>query len=145
MSTLQEPSVIPDFDEVQLAELRQLLTQGRAARSDPAGLHQVALPDKSYSVLLKIVEDLVGGHVVALVSAAPEITSQGAANFLGFSRQFLVRLLEEGKIPFHRVGTHRRVYLQDLIAFRKERDRRRHKAIGEMARDAVKDGVYDDF
>ncbi len=73
------------------------------------------------------------------------MTSQESANFLGVSRQFLVRLLDEGKIPFHRAGTHRRVYLQDLIAFRKERDRRRHEAIGQMARDAVKDGVYDEF
>jgi hypothetical protein len=56
-----------------------------------------------------------------------------------------VRLLDEGKIPFHRVGSHRRVYLQDLITYRNERDRRRHEPIQEIARDAVRDGAYDDF
>jgi excisionase family DNA binding protein len=94
---------------------------------------------------MKIIEDLAGGKAVSLTSAAQEMTTQQAANFLGVSRQFLVRLLDEGKIPFHRAGTHRRVYFQDLISFRKERDRRRHEAIEQMARDAVKDGIYDEF
>ena len=73
------------------------------------------------------------------------MTTQEATSFLGVSRQFVVRLLDEGKISFHRVGTHRRIYLQDLISFRKERDVRRHHAIEQMAREAVKDGVYDQF
>jgi excisionase family DNA binding protein len=94
---------------------------------------------------VRIVNDLADGKAVSLTSGAQEMTTQQAANFLGVSRQFLVRILDEGKIPFHRAGTHRRVYLQDLISFRKERDRRRHEAIAEIARDAVKDGVYDEF
>jgi len=49
------------------------------------------------------------------------------------------------KIPFHRAGTHRRVYLQDVIAFRSERDRRRHEAIGQMSREALNDDVDDEF
>jgi excisionase family DNA binding protein len=73
------------------------------------------------------------------------MTTQEAASFPGVSRQFLVQLLDQGSVPFHRAGTHRRVYFQDLISFRKERDRRRHEAIEQMARDAVNDGVYDEF
>jgi excisionase family DNA binding protein len=145
MSSVLEPSLISDLDEAQITELQHLLTKGPAALGDATGRHRVALPDKPYQVLLKIIQDLANGRAVFLVSAAQEMTTQEAANFLGCSRQFLVRLLDEGKIPFHRVGSHRRVYLQDLITFRKERDRRRHEAIQEMARDAVKDGVYDDF
>jgi len=98
-----------------------------------------------YRVLIKIVQDLSDGKAVSLTSAAQELTTQEAASFLGCSRQFLVRLLDGGQIPFHRVGTHRRVYLRDLTAFRRQRDLNRHEAIRRMARDAVADGVYDEF
>jgi excisionase family DNA binding protein len=145
MSSILEPGVIRDLNSAEIAQLQQLLTERTAAAPDSAGLHQVALPDKPYQALLKIVRDLASGRAVSLASAAQEMTTQEAANFLGCSRQFLVRLLDEGKIPFHRVGSHRRVYLQNLINYRNERDRRRHEAIQEMARDAVKEGVYDDF
>jgi excisionase family DNA binding protein len=94
---------------------------------------------------LKIIRDLATGRAISLAAAAQEMTTQEAANFLGCSRQFLVRLLDEGKIPFNRVGSHRRVYLQELVTYRNERDRQRHEAIREMAREAVRDGVYDDF
>lgn len=143
MPPVLEPNMISGADEAEIAELRRLLEDRRA--KGRRGLHEIELPDKLYRLLLRIVDDLADGKAVSLSSAAQEMTSQEAANFLGVSRQFLVRLLDEGRIPFHRVGTHRRVYLQDLISFRKERDRRRHEAIEQMARDAVKDGVYDEF
>lgn len=129
--------------KAEVEQLRQLLTTPRArgARS----LHYITLPDKIYRLLVRIVDDIADGKAVSLTAAAQEMTTQQAANFLGVSRQFLVRLLDDGKIPFHRAGTHRRVYFQDLISYRNTRDRRRHEAIVEMARDAVKDGVYDEF
>jgi excisionase family DNA binding protein len=145
MQSILEPTVISETEEVQVAELRRYVSDSRAALIHPDGLHRIELPDRLYKILLRIIQDLVDGKAVSVTLAAQELTTQEAANFLGVSRQFLVRLLDEGKIPFHRVGTHRRVYLRDLIAFRKERDRRRHDAIEEMARDAVKDAVYDDF
>ena len=145
MSSILEPAPIPDLNKAEIAQLQQLLTERTAVAPDATGLHRVALPDKPYQALVKIIRDLAGGRAVSLASAGQEMTTQESANFLGCSRQFLVRLLDEGRIAFHRVGTHRRVYLQDLINYRNERDRRRHEAIQEMARDAVKDGVYDDF
>jgi excisionase family DNA binding protein len=145
MSSVLEPAVIPDLDKAELVALQHLLTESGVTAADSAGLHRVALPDKPYQALLKIIRDLATGRAVSLAAAAQEMTTQEAANFVGCSRQFLVRLLDEGKIHFHRVGSHRRVYLQDLINYRNERDRRRHEVIQEMARDAVKGGVYDDF
>ena len=138
-----EPTIIPDLEEAQVAELRRLLSRDSDV-GERRGIHQIKVPDRLYSLLLKIVQDLAEGKAVSLTSAAPEMTTQEDESFLGMSRQFLVRLLDRGEIAFHRVGTHRRVYLQDLISFRKERDRRRHEAIAQMAREAVKDGVYED-
>ncbi|MBV9266160.1 MAG: excisionase family DNA-binding protein [Acidobacteriaceae bacterium] len=145
MSSILDPALIPDLNKAELVQLQQLLTERSTVAADTAGLHRVALPDKPYQALVKIIGDLASGRVVSLASASQEMTTQESANFLGCSRQFLVRLLDEERIPFHRVGTHRRVYLQDLISYRNERDRRRHEAIQEMARNAVKDGVYDEF
>jgi excisionase family DNA binding protein len=142
MPSLLERTTISDAQEAEVAELRRRIEGDREGHR---GLHEIALPEKLYRLLLKILDDLADGKAVSLTSAAQEVTTQEAANFLGVSRQFLVRLLDEGKIPFHRAGTHRRVYFQDLITFRKERDHRRHEAIERMARDAVKDRIYDEF
>lgn len=133
---------VVEMRQTQVFELRRQLEE---RRGKARGTHRIALPDSSYRLLLRIVHDLAEGKAISLTPAAQEMTTQKAAEFLGFSRQFLVRLLDEGTIPFHRVGTHRRVYLQDLISFRKQRDQGRHEAIRQMARDAVNDGVYDEF
>jgi excisionase family DNA binding protein len=143
MRSIFESASISETQQAEVAELRRCLEGDHA--KDRRGLHEIALPDKLYRLLLRIIEDLADGKAVSLSSAAQEMTTQEAANFLGVSRQFLVRLLDEGKISYHRAGTHRRVYFQDLISFRNERDRRRHSAIEQMARNAVKDGVYDEF
>jgi excisionase family DNA binding protein len=144
MPSILEPAIISEADEAQVAELRRFLANS-GRESGRSGIHQIKLPDSLYRLLLKIVQELADGKAVSLTSAAQELSSQEAASFLGVSRQFLVRLLDEGKIHFHRAGTHRRVYLQDLISFRKERDQHRHQAVEQMARDAVADGVYDEF
>ena len=57
------------------------------------------------------------------------MTSQAAANYLGVSRPFLVKILEENKIPFHYVGTHRRVLLKDLKEYEKQRDKERRASM----------------
>jgi excisionase family DNA binding protein len=129
--------------EPDIVELRRRL--GGPSGQQHRGLHEIALPDRQYRLLMKIVDDLAEGKVVSLTQTSQEMTSQQAANFLGVSRQFLVRLLDDGKIAFHRVGTHRRVYLEDLVSFRDDRDRRRRAAIRQIAKQAVKDGVYNEF
>jgi len=145
MSSLADPAIFSGPDEAQVAELRQFLERGADRSTAKRKFHEVKLPGNLYRVLVQIVQDLSDGKAVSLTSAVQELTTQEAASFLGCSRQFLVRLLDGGKIAFHRVGTHRRVYLRDLISFRRQRDLNRHEAIRQMARDAVGDGVYDEF
>lgn len=99
-----------------------------------------------YAALLKRHEELQKEVADKAASVAPraQLTTQQAADLLGVSRQYLVQgLLEKGKLPFYRVGTHRRVDLKDLLTFRAERDRARHEALNEMAKRDVESGVYD--
>ena len=83
------------------------------------------------------------GKAVSIVPEHQQLTTQRAANLLGVSRPFMVRLVEEGNLPFHMVGSHRRVYLKDLLAYRKRRDEERHDSINRMARMEMEAGTYD--
>ena len=70
-------------------------------------------------------------------------TTQAAANYLGVSRQHLVDLLEKKEIPFHKVGTHRRVTFKDLLVFERRRDKTRREALDKLAADVDAAGLYD--
>jgi excisionase family DNA binding protein len=96
-------------------------------------------------VLIRILTHMEEGQAITIIPAGHELSSQDAADLLGVSRQYMVRLLEGGKLPFHRAGTHRRIYLRDLMAYKKERDRQRREALDQMAREEVEAGTYDVF
>jgi excisionase family DNA binding protein len=83
------------------------------------------------------------GKAVGIVSEQLELTTQRAANRLGVSHPFMVRLLEERKLLFHMVGAYRRVYLRDVLAYQVKRDKERHASIIRMARMEKKAGTYD--
>ena len=52
-------------------------------------------------------------------------------------------MLEEGKLAFHMVGSHRRVYLSDLLGYKTKRDRARHDAVKRLAREDVEADTSD--
>ncbi len=62
---------------------------------------------------------------------------------LGVSRQFLIKLLERGEIPHHMVGTHRRIYVRDLLAYKAKRDSSRRKILDDLTRAEAEEGLYD--
>jgi excisionase family DNA binding protein len=78
-----------------------------------------------------------------------EFTTIEVGKILGMSSQFLVGLLEKGEIPFHMVGTHRRMYARDVLAYKAKRDLSRRTALDDLARAEYEEGVYgrvpDDF
>lgn len=78
----------------------------------------VELPPLAVRILVDALVHLAKGNAVAVVPIGEVLSTQQAADLLGVSRPFLVELLESGRVPFHKVGTHRRVRLQDVTRLR---------------------------
>jgi len=141
-SILTDPISIPETQEGQIRDLRRLIQQGHAKLIGPDG-HQVAIPEPVHDLLLIILNNLQAGKAISIVPEHQQLTTQRAANILGVSRPFLVKLVENGDIPFHMVGSHRRIYLRDLLDYKRRRDAARHEAIDNMARTEIEAGTYD--
>lgn len=82
------------------------------------------------------------GTAVDVFARDKELTTQEAAEFLGVSRQYLVRLLDRGDIPFARTGNHRRVKSVDVLAFREKRDIARRDALSAITQELQSAGGY---
>ncbi|HSS96732.1 MAG TPA: excisionase family DNA-binding protein [Terriglobales bacterium] len=126
----------------EASDIYQQLRDGEAKLIVPSGKPEV-LPNNLYSFLLRLLADLHAGHSVTILQNNHELTTIEAGKVLGMSRQYLVTLLEKGEIPFHLVGTHRRIYARDLFAYKAERDHARHKTLNALARQEYTEGIYD--
>jgi len=104
---------------------------------------QVPLPDEVYRVLTDVVGAMRQGKVVTLLPHTQRLTTQEAADILGVSRPTLVKLLEDGKVPYQQPGRHRRILLTDLLAYQEHRQAVRRAALDQMTEDASAAGLYD--
>ena len=102
------------------------------------GHHKIHLPKEAFGPLLRILEEIANGRAVTVVPTSAELTTQQAADLLNVSRPHLVRLLEEGKIPFRKVGTHRRIKCAALVAYKRQEDADARQALAELAEEAQK-------
>jgi excisionase family DNA binding protein len=94
------------------------------------------IPAGAVRLLLNILTQMSEGNAVTLIPINAELTTQEAADLLHVSRPFLVRLLEQGDIPYHKVGTHRRIKLTEILAYKKKMEAVSRKAREELTREA---------
>ena len=98
--------------------------------------HQVELPTTALRLLGDILSEMADGNAVKVVPIHAELTTQEAADLLNMSRPHLVKLLENGALPFHKTGSHRRIRFADLMSFKTDRDRARERAMESLAKQA---------
>lgn len=98
--------------------------------------HLVELPSSALRLLVDILAELADGNAVQVVPIHAELTTQEAADLLNVSRPHLVKLLEEGVLPFHRTGKHRRVLFADLMRYKAQRDEQSQQAMRALAQQA---------
>ncbi|WP_427005693.1 helix-turn-helix domain-containing protein [Pseudarthrobacter sp. H2] len=121
----------------------------RSAPEAPARLQIVdaegnatEIPPEVYEALVQVTEALSSGRGVTVVPTDSQLTTQQAAEHLGISRPTLIKLLEQGRIPFSKVGRHRRILLKDLVAYEASARAERRRALDELSADSMEDGSY---
>ena len=126
-----------------LGQQEQLIQQTlRVSVEQPSGEKaELLLPAVTLSLLSTILHELGKGKNVVVLTTDAEVTTQQAADFLKVSRPYLVKLLNEGKIPFRLVGPRRRILLGDLLRYRGIEDAEQHRGLDELAAEAQKLGM----
>jgi excisionase family DNA binding protein len=108
----------------------------------PSG-ETIVLPESVFYVLERVAEVMASGDSITVVPVGREVTTQQAADLLNVSRQYLVRLLDEKRIPFRKTGKHRRLRIEDVLEFKEKRDKDRRVGLRELSRMSQEFGGYD--
>lgn len=117
-----------DSYEVRGPERKRLAAVVAGPEAEPISLRTAAgvveLPKVASAAVRRLLEELAAGTSVHLVADDAELTTKQAGDLLGISRTFVARLVDEGKLPAHRVGTHRRLRAVDVLAYKARRAER---------------------
>jgi len=139
---------ISQREQKEILDIYAKLREAEAKLIGPDGKTEI-LPNNVYSFLLRLLADLRAGHSVTILQSRHALTTIETSKILGVSRQFLIKVLEKGEIPFHLVGTHRRMYVRDVLAYKTKRDTARRKTLDDLAKREFAKGDYgkipDDF
>jgi excisionase family DNA binding protein len=129
-------------DQREIMEMYERIREVQAKLVGPDGKTEI-LPNNIYSFLCRLLADLKAGNSVTILQSKAELTTVEAAKLLGMSRQFLVNLLGQGELPYHKIGTHRRLYARDVLSYKSKRDSSRRKILDDLAKAEHEEGTYD--
>ncbi len=140
--------VTPSESDVKLAReasltLARFIHKDHSFRLAPSGHMDdaVEIPASAAALLLRLLGDMAAGHAVTLIPVHAELTTQQAADLLGVSRPFVVKQIEEGKLPHRKVGLHRRVLFHDLMEYKRKMNAARQKSLDALAAEAQELGL----
>lgn len=137
------PQSAPSPDDIALARksaplLRALIHHEGAEHplrllAPEPGQPPIDLPAPAAQLLLRLLNEMAQGNAVTLIPTHAELTTQQAADFLGVSRPFIIKEIEQGRLPARKVGTHRRVLFRELLSFRRKLDEKADRAMDRLA------------
>lgn len=143
---LNENAVLPSSEDVTVAKesSRKLAPLAVDAKEtvqvhiNAVGGHSetVDLPTSVFQMLVRILTEMGKGNAVTLMPIHAQLTTQQAAELLGVSRPFIIKELKDGRIPFHLVGTHRRIAYRDLMEYKAKCQSDHDKAMDELVAQA---------
>ncbi len=148
MGNLAHIQALPSLEDVALARVSSSELAAHLAsrqkvqrieiRDETGAARSVQVPVLALQMLVEVLTELANGNAVGIIPIHAEMTTQEAADLLNVSRPFVVQLLERGDIPFHKIGSHRRVRYEDVVAYKNRVDAARRKALDELAEQAQK-------
>lgn len=151
MSNLAYPAYIPQDNDALLSQessriLAPLIdsTARQIKIIEPDGTEQSALiPAAAYRLLVDVLTQMAQGNAVTLIPIHAELTTQAAADLLNVSRPYLIKQIEAGAIPYHKIGRHRRIRFDDLMVYKEQVDVARSQALDELVAESQALGLYD--
>jgi excisionase family DNA binding protein len=134
---------VPTEEDMSLAgessrKLARCLTRGDRSGASISVLNDdetsetIAVPEGAFRLFIEMLDHMSQGHIVTLYPIHAELTTQEAADLLGVSRPFLVKQLESDEIPYRKIGKHRRIQFQDLMAYKHRIDEARNQSLDEL-------------
>ena len=140
--TKEEQRAARDSYEALASSIKQLRTEMPEIEIEETE-EKIRIPISALKFLAKILKEISRGNPISIVPIATEMTTQAAAELLGCSRPHIVSLLEEGKIPYTKVGKHRRIKYEDVVTFKKEMKAIQRNKIQELMHLDEESGFYD--
>jgi excisionase family DNA binding protein len=142
-----ESVLLPEKEKEQelIAQLAQILSRESAQpKLVTSNGEEILIPESVCNILRQAVQAMASDQAVSIVRYNRELTTQQAANILNVSRPFLVKLLDEGAIPYIKVGSHRRIQLKDLMIYKEHRDSKRRKLLDQLIEMTEEAGLYEE-
>lgn len=127
--------------EDALAALNERVSAAGPAAAETVISVELELPAFAARLLVEALEALVEGQAVTVVPVAAELTTQQAAELLNVSRPYLIKLLDERRLPFRKVGNRRKVKLEDVLRYKRRDDVERQRVLDELTREAQEIGL----
>jgi len=138
----QSTSPPPSAEDIKLAAESSRLIAAALGHGDTArirvidGEEDITVPLMAMRMLVDILAHMAEGEAISLIPQHAALTTQQAADIMNVSRPYFVKILENGELPFHKVGSHRRVFFRDLVAYKEQSMTDRKQAMDELAAQA---------
>ena len=144
MNTLAHRQLPPSPRDAVIARSAGQVLSHYAGMAEPLKLRvrdsgqeqPVELPAGAVDLLMHVLEAMAAGQGVTLIPESAELTTVQAADVLNVSRPFLIKLLDQKAIPHRKVGRHRRIRMEDVMAYKDAIDREREQVLDQLTRQA---------